>query len=345
MKIGIFSSGEGTGGTEKIAIYLAEFLKKKHDVDILLWKKWENSCFHTSVPQRCLFSKRIPPYDNILLTPLIYSMKNDYDAYFNMTFFSSLFVSKLIAFRKPIVHYFHNPPLDLNGFLGHIAFSPFLFIEKFHKIMKNIPTVCNSNYTKEEILKFYGIEPRVIHSPVDLDKFSPAKKSSSDFILLTGRITAFKKYEKALQFLKEEKIRVIIAGRAGEINYYNFLKKQFPFVEFRINVSEEELVKLYQNCKLYIFTNPEEHYGLVVPEAMACGKTVLVPKGCGASELITDGENGYLFEPDYSNFKEKLYEALHNDIGKKARKYVEENLSPDAYGEKMLNMLYDNYDI
>jgi len=65
----------------------------------------------------------------------------------------------------------------------------------------------------------------------------------------------FKKYEKALQFLKEEKIRVILAGRVSEIDYYKFLKEQFPFVEFRINVSKEELVKLYQNCKLYNFIN------------------------------------------------------------------------------------------
>jgi hypothetical protein len=184
MKVGIFSSGEGAGGTEKIAIYLAEFLKRKHDVDILLWKKWENRCFHTNVP--------------------------------------------------------------------------------------------------------------------------------------------LKKYEKALQF-KKEKIKVILAGRVGEIDYYKFLKEQFPFVGFHINVSEEELVKFIAELQIIQLYQSKEHYGLLCQRQNHAERPSWSLR-LRCSEPMTDGENGYLFDPDYSNFKGKFYEALHNDVGKKrensSKKYM-----------------------
>jgi len=319
MKIGIFSIKYGMGGTERVTNNLVKYLKTKHDVEVLLWK-------HI----------RIPPFDNIWLLPLSYLNKQEYDVYFNLVFGGSLFASKL--FEKPIVHYFHKPPLENPRLIEKIGFTPILALEKMHKYLKYIPTACNSKYTQKKIKEFYNISPKVIYPPVNTKKFKPSKRRKK-FILMTGRITPFKKYEKILNFMNHKE--VIIAGFLPEdsINYYMFLRRRFPKVKFRLNVSEKDLIKLYQECKIYIFPNPEEHFGIVPFEAMACGKTVLIPEGCGASELIRDGKNGYLFKNDYSNFQEKLNEALNSDVGKKARKSIEKTLSIEDFGKKMFELI------
>ncbi|MBU2818033.1 glycosyltransferase family 4 protein, partial [Acidithiobacillus ferrooxidans] len=52
----------------------------------------------------------------------------------------------------------------------------------------------------------------------------------------------------------------------------------------------------------------QEPLGLVVAEALAFGKPVIASKRGGIPEMIKDGENGLLFEP---NRPEDLQESLH----------------------------------
>ncbi|PYS57915.1 MAG: hypothetical protein DMF74_24885 [Acidobacteria bacterium] len=40
----------------------------------------------------------------------------------------------------------------------------------------------------------------------------------------------------------------------------------------------------------------EDGYGLVVPQALASGRPVIATRQAGASELIKDGENGFVVE-------------------------------------------------
>ena len=60
---------------------------------------------------------------------------------------------------------------------------------------------------------------------------------------------------------------------------------------------------------------PRETWGLVVNEAMACSRTILVSNKCGcAINLVKNGINGYVFE---SNQLESLIEKLNILFAKK----------------------------
>jgi glycosyltransferase involved in cell wall biosynthesis len=48
---------------------------------------------------------------------------------------------------------------------------------------------------------------------------------------------------------------------------------------------------------VFVFPTLEDTWGMVVLEAMAFGKPVLCSKWAGSHELITTGENGYVFDP------------------------------------------------
>lgn len=53
----------------------------------------------------------------------------------------------------------------------------------------------------------------------------------------------------------------------------------------------------FNAADLFILPTLEDTWGVVVLEAMVLGKAVLCSKWAGASEIVIDGENGYVFDP------------------------------------------------
>jgi glycosyltransferase involved in cell wall biosynthesis len=58
-----------------------------------------------------------------------------------------------------------------------------------------------------------------------------------------------------------------------------------------------ELGTYFRHVDMFILPTLEDVWGMVVLEAMSFGKPVLCSKWAGASELIIEGENGFLFDP------------------------------------------------
>jgi glycosyltransferase involved in cell wall biosynthesis len=60
----------------------------------------------------------------------------------------------------------------------------------------------------------------------------------------------------------------------------------------------EELPGIYGGAGVLVHGSVKDTWGLVVNEAMAAGLPVIVSGRCGcASDLVREGENGYVFEP------------------------------------------------
>lgn len=61
----------------------------------------------------------------------------------------------------------------------------------------------------------------------------------------------------------------------------------------------ETLAAYYALAECFVLPSMVDPWGLVVNEAMACGLPVLVSRLCGCGyDLVTDGGNGFLFDPD-----------------------------------------------
>jgi glycosyltransferase involved in cell wall biosynthesis len=75
----------------------------------------------------------------------------------------------------------------------------------------------------------------------------------------------------------------------------------------------EELPAYYGLASAFIHAPFQEQWGLVVNEAMAAGLPVLVSARCGcAPDLVSDGDNGYTFEPDNLGQITGLLVRLHS---------------------------------
>lgn len=63
-------------------------------------------------------------------------------------------------------------------------------------------------------------------------------------------------------------------------------------------VNYDQIGTYFKNADVFVFPTQEDTWGVVTLEAMLLGKPILCSKGAGTSELVVDGENGYVFAPD-----------------------------------------------
>jgi glycosyltransferase involved in cell wall biosynthesis len=108
--------------------------------------------------------------------------------------------------------------------------------------------------------------------------------------------------------------------------------------------SDEELAEVYAACDVFVYPSSASPWGLVVTEAMAASKPVIVSKQVGTSEIIQSGFNGIVVDQTGPEEIARQVERLINDsglrrrIGENAYEYVKNNLSWEKYAENVENV-------
>jgi glycosyltransferase involved in cell wall biosynthesis len=151
--------------------------------------------------------------------------------------------------------------------------------------------VANSKNVQGRIRKVYNRDAEIIYPPVAASRFHNA--GYGDFWLSVNRIYPEKRIELQMDVfrnLPEEKLVIVGGYAAGDhaTNYTVRLQEQLPpNVTMAGEISEDELVDLYANCKGFICTAIDEDFGLTPLEAMASGKPVVAVDEGGFRETVT----------------------------------------------------------
>lgn len=286
---------------------------------------------------------------------------------------------RLFNFR--VLYYCHFPEALLNDnkrtALVVVYRAVMDFIESL--CLRFATVVCfNSNYTQENVeqtfpamKKWKGykkvVYPCMLAPPATLPTLEhghllPAK---GQYLLSVNRFETRKRidlcveaFARALQqdqTFQKSGVKLVLAGGLDRSNKDALLCRKTleematrleisDRVIFRENITQEEKEVLLSNALLFLYTPPNEHFGIGPLEAMIRGVPCLAINNGGPKETVEDNETGYLLpsEPQaWANsilklFKEKeLYQRLASQA--KARTWM--RFSPETFGRHFVDIL------
>jgi len=141
----------------------------------------------------------------------------------------------------------------------------------------------------------------VVYNAIDVSSF-PYDEDKEDYLLFLGRISPEKGPVTAIEVARKLGKRLIIAGKVDKVDRQYFHSSVEPLldgklIEFFGEANAEQKRELYRKAMvLLVPLNWEEPFGLVMPEAMACGTPVIAFSRGAAPEIIVDGKTGFLVD-------------------------------------------------
>jgi len=222
-----------------------------------------------------------------------------------------------------------------------------------------------SESTKNDIIKFYGIDPLKIEviyqacNPVYYTLKSPEVVESikaqyalpNDYLLFVGTIEKRKNLQtviKALGLLPENmKLPLVVVGK-GKTYKQDCMKLALKLrlstqiIWFDNLQSNEHLQAFYQGARALLYPSFFEGFGLPVAEALLSNTPVITSK---TSSLPEAGGPGSLYvDPlDPDDLQEKIITVLtdsemHKKMISTGRGYALENFSPSAISKKIMDL-------
>ena len=182
-------------------------------------------------------------------------------------------------------------------------------------------TVTNSYFSRESLLRSYGINSFVSYLGVDINLFKPLDTSKENFVLSVGQCLPEKGFHFIVKSISKIDAHIrpefIIVSDQGNIHWKNYLNSLATNLKVKLRIltmiSDEELVSLYNKAKLVVYAPYLEPFGLVPLEAMSCGTPVVAVKEGGMRETVIDSKTGTLTERDESIFAEEIVELILNN--------------------------------
>ena len=204
--------------------------------------------------------------------------------------------------------------------------------------------LCTSTAMVEE-LESKGIKRTALwQRGVDTETFKPEFRSQkmrnkllgkypdkNSLLIYVGRLSAEKQIERIKPVLEE--IPDACLALVGDGPYRNQLEKIFENTQtnFIGYLSGEELASAYASGDIFLFPSSTETLGLVLLEAMAAGCPVIGANKGGIPDIINDGVNGCLYDPDgVDQGKSSLIEATKKILNNNTKK---ENMRIEARKE------------
>ena len=216
------------------------------------------------------------------------------------------------------------------------------FLRRLHSLDKLI-TLCNISTTEAINEGFNESMITVIPNGVNTLHFKPSlsEKSSEATLIFVGRLVSTKGVHillKAFNQILEKGIsaRLHIVGDGPEKEKLLSLAQELQVTgTTHFHGSLNNVAPLLQKSDIFILPSSVEGLPNTLLEAMSCGLAVVTTRVGGNSEIIEDGINGLLIDPDnpqqLTNALMKILseKGLAKKLGGKARKSIESRFSID----------------
>jgi glycosyltransferase involved in cell wall biosynthesis len=172
----------------------------------------------------------------------------------------------------------------------------------------------------------------------------PKPELQHPIFLFVGKVIP----RKGLQFLLQactmlkqqgyQKYTLLIVGdgeQRGELEAYSQTQGLTDSVHWVGWGNYDRLGAYFRQADVFIFPTLEDIWGVVLLEAMAFGKAILCSKWAGSSELVVEGDNGYIFDPYHpEELAEQMRRFMDNpdlivSMGQQSQQFIAQH-NPEA---------------
>jgi glycosyltransferase involved in cell wall biosynthesis len=214
--------------------------------------------------------------------------------------------------------------------------------------------VCISKQVEKALIEWC---PKTSHKIIIIKNAIPIKKKLNSEenkiydVIFVGRLERVKGVDlllKAIQILKEKHHRNLRVAIVGDGSLMESLKK----IALRYGINEhidflgvrKDVLELMRKSLVFVLPSRWEGFGLVLLEAMSVGTPIVATKVGGIPEIIEDGKDGILVEPENPEELAKAILRLLSDVNLRslislnAYKKVKEEYSIERYTRDLLNL-------
>ena len=270
------------------------------------------------------------------------------------SFFSILFLKVRRAEVKIVVEthgdFIETLSLEKNLVLPRLYKKLFYIMAKYSIGKSNIIRAVSSS-TEQQVLDIDSSKS-VVRFPAwidfkDFQNIEPKPLSKDKFnILFIGSVTDRKKPHmiiEAIQRINDKSYHLSIVGPAPNEKYFKELKDLIDKSDLQNQVSllgpvDRESVKdYYSTSNLMILPSISEGLARVIFESQVAMCPVLVTDAPGMSDIVIDGQTGYVFESNNLNSLSLKIEYIKNNydeaslVAKNAKGFILSNYSEDNF--------------
>jgi UDP-glucose:tetrahydrobiopterin glucosyltransferase len=157
-----------------------------------------------------------------------------------------------------------------------------------------------------------------------------------------GRIAPEKALEDAVAAAQQTGIPLKILGQIQDPDYWQEIQRTFPtapihYLGFQTTQAMQQILR--ECAALVVTPRWVEAFGNVLIEALACGVPVIAYARGGPTEIIRDGQTGWLVEPDSVAGLVAAIGKLDQIDRQVCRQQAEQDYSLAAYGAKIQTWL------
>ncbi len=237
--------------------------------------------------------------------------------------------SSLLTPRPVVLHVNHR---EGAGILRRwwLLGTPFYLIEKWYpRLFRNVTALSEETRRKINVPAAF-IVPAGINSSMSDTAPEGVEAKGDPFILYVGRLHIRNKgLDVLLSAMKRIDRRLVLAGRGRDENRLKQIAEGLGLsnVEFAGFVSEEQKIALLREDCILVLPSRFEGWGIVVLEAAACGRPVIVSDIPELRYAVKAGFAISFKAGDAKDLADKLNyllgnESLRREMGLKARAYA-----------------------
>lgn len=203
--------------------------------------------------------------------------------------------SHFIFSSTPVIRTFHGSGLEEALYATSVLTALFmLFIYPFEFFSGLIAdrAIASSKSTT----RFFPFIKDVVYGGIDLSKFKTGEhKSENPSILFVGQLDNRKRGKLLLNIFRYRIKREIPNIELWFVCNARIVEER---IKTFINISDDELIDLYQKAHIFCMPSKYEGFGIPYVEAMACGTPVVTTPNPGSKEILDNGKYGIISNKD-----------------------------------------------